>query len=70
MTVHDSCYRKVRHRFRLFYQLNICADQAEVIAHIYHGYLNAITGHTVKDQSCGILFSADTMAEADEMLEE
>ena len=35
VAVHDSCYRKVRHRFRLFYQLNVCADQAEMIAHIY-----------------------------------
>ena len=70
MTVHNSGYRQLRHGFRLFHQFDVRADDAEAVAHVYHGYLDSVSGYTVKDQSCGILFSADTMAEADEMLEE
>ena len=59
MTVHDSCYRKVRHRLRLFYQLDVCADQAEAVTHINQGYLDTITSHAVEDQSCRIFFTAN-----------
>ena len=60
VAVHDSCYRKIRHRFRLFYQLDVCTDQTEVIAHVNHGYLDAIAGHTIEDQSGRIFLTADS----------
>ena len=60
MTVHNSRYRKFWHRFRLFYKLDICTDDAEMVTHIYHRYLDTIAGHAVEDQSCRIFLAADT----------
>ena len=38
----------------------VSADDTEVIAHIYHGYLNTISGYAIEDQAGRIFFSADS----------
>ena len=60
MTEHDAGNRKLGHRLCLLYKLDVCTDDTETVSHVHHGYLDGITGDTVKYQTCRVFLSAYT----------
>ena len=59
MSVHDTGNGKLGHGLGLLYKLDVRTDDAEMIAQIDEGNLNAVPCHSVKYKSCGILLAAD-----------
>ena len=60
MPVHDTCDRQLRHRLRLLNQLDIRADDAEMVAQVDQRDLDAVARDAVKYQSGRIFLPADS----------
>ena len=59
MPVHDLGNGKLRHGLGNLNELNVCADDPEVVTEIDKGNLNAVSDDAVKNKPGGIILTAD-----------